>query len=296
MNFFTAPRSKPLLALAAAALLVGACGYPTFSFVPAGTTSTTGESTTTTGTGGAGGTGGGSPGTGGDPATSSISSAASSGTGGGPACVVTHKGLGTCEYLPGSECGCPDPTTKCAVIDEETGASDCIKIGMSPHPAWSSCDTDNDCGVGTWCDLQRHVCKPICNTIDECPDGAHCVPVPRSTGVMTIPSLKACTSHCDPESAAPCGSGLTCFHDSADEFDCEKSQSKVQGAPCQASADCFKGLLCIGSGQTYTCEQWCHPVNAPGGGCVGAKSYCSSFQMAVMYNSAIYGYCVDPTP
>ncbi len=217
--------------------------------MPAGTTSATGS--TTTGTGGAGG---GALGTGGDTATSSISSAASSGTGGGPACVVTHKGLGPCEYLPGSECGCPDPTTKCAVIDEETGASDCIKIGMSPHPPWTGCDTDNDCGVGTWCDLQRHVCKPICNTTDECPDGAHCVPVPRSTGVMTIPSLKACTSHCDPVSAAPCGSGLTCFHDSSDEFDCVKSQSKIEGAVCNASAECVKGLLCIGIAPKFTCE------------------------------------------
>lgn len=296
MNLFSAPRSKPILVLAAAALLVGACGYPTFSFVPAGTTSTTGGSTTATGAGGAGGEGGGAPGTGGEPTTSSISSAASSGTGGGPACVVTHKGLGPCEYLPGSECGCPDPTTKCAVVDEQTGASDCIKIATSPHTAWTSCDTDNDCGATLWCDLQRHVCKPICMTIDECPAGGHCVPVPRSAGGATIPSLKACTSHCDPQSAAPCESGLTCFYDSSDEFDCVKSQNKVEGATCKSYYDCVKGLLCIGLAPTLTCEKWCSPVNAAGGGCVAPKSYCSSFQTAVTYNNDTYGYCVDPTP
>lgn len=285
MKLLSAPRARPISILAAAAAFAGACGYPTFSFEPAGTTSTT-----ATGTGGNGGAGGSTASTGGDPAMSSVSST-SSGTGGGPVCVVTHKGMGPCEYLPGSECGCPDPTTKCAVVDEATGASDCIKIGMSPRPAWSSCDTDNDCAAATWCDLQLHVCKPICDILDECPAGANCVPVPQSTVSTPIPSLKTCTAHCDPQSATPCGNGLTCARTTTGEFDCVRSQNKVEGATCKASADCFKGLLCIGAAPTFTCEKWCSPTDAMGGGCVGPKPYCSSFQTAVVYNSASYGYC-----
>ena len=293
MKPFLAHRSLLISLLAGGALAAGACGYPTFGFDPIGT-GTTGGSVT----GGMGGAGGGATGTGGE-TTSSVSTTASStsGTGGGlPACVVTHKGKGTCEYLPGSECGYPDITTKCAVIDEKTGESGCIPIGASPKPAWSGCDTDNDCAAATWCDLDLHVCKPICNITTDCPASAHCVPVLQSTVNTPIPSLKACTAHCDPQTASPCGAGLTCYHDTTGEFDCVRSGNKVAGASCGFADDCGKGLLCIGSAMVFTCEQWCHPANNFGGGCPIDKAFCSSFSTAVTYNGATYGYCVNPNP
>jgi hypothetical protein len=295
MKIFTAPRAWLFLLLSGgASVAAGACGYPTFGFV----TSSTG-STGTMVTGGAGGMGtGGDPmGTGGDDATTAASSSTvtASGTGGGaPTCVITHKGKGTCEYLPGMQCGCTDPTMKCAVTDEATGEANCIPIGIAPAAAWSGCDTDNDCAATTWCDLDLHVCKPICNTTGECPSGAHCVPVLQSTVNSPIPSLKACTAHCDPQSASPCGAGLTCFHDTTGEFDCVRSGNKVIGASCTYADDCGKGLLCIGSAMVFTCEKWCHPADAIGGGCPGDKFYCSSFSTAVTYNTDTYGYCVSP--
>ncbi len=234
----------------------------------------------------------GTMGTGGEAATTS---AATSGTGGGlPACVVTHKGKGTCEYLPGMECGCPDPTTKCAVTEEKTGESSCIQIGVTPTPAWSGCDTDNDCAAGTWCDLNSHVCKPICIVEGDCNPGAHCFPMLQSTVNTPIPSLKACTAHCEPQAGSPCGPGVTCFQDETGEFDCARSQNKVIGATCTLGDDCGKGLLCIGSMTMFTCEKWCHPADAFSGACPFDKSYCTSFSTAVTYNGAQYGYCAAP--
>lgn len=292
MKLFTTPRALLISLLAGGALVAaGACGYPTFGF------DTTSSGTTGTVITGAGGSGG-AMGTGGvamTSAASSTTSASGSGTGGGPpVCMVTHAGMGTCEYLPGSECGCPDPTTKCAVTDEKTGNSACIKIGASPKPAWSDCDTDTDCAAKTWCDLDLHVCKPICGLVDDCSPGAHCVPVLQSTVNTPIPSLKACTSHCDPQSAAPCGAGLTCFQDSTNEFDCVRSKKTVVGASCTYLSDCDKGLLCIGSGMTFTCEKWCHPAGNFGGGCPLNKSFCFSFDTAVTYNGDTYGVCDSP--
>ncbi|MEP7121289.1 MAG: hypothetical protein ABJE95_10285 [Byssovorax sp.] len=295
MRILTTPRALLFFLLAGgAAVAAGACGYPTFGFVSDGTSTTGGV---VTGGGGAStsssvaGTGGG------DAATSSAdsSAASASGTGGGgPVCAITHKGKGTCEYLPGHECGCPDVTTKCAVIDETTGESDCIPIGASPTAAWSGCDTDNDCAAKTWCDLDLHVCKPICSITADCSAGAHCVPVLQSKVNTPIPSLKACTAHCDPQSAAPCGVGLTCLQDSNSEFDCARSKKTVLGAMCTYADDCDKGLLCIGSGAMFTCEKWCHPADAFGGGCPFDKLFCSSFATAVTYNSSTYGFCVAP--
>jgi hypothetical protein len=294
MKLSTSHRSLLISLLAGGGLVAaGACGYPTFGFDPVGTGTTGGM---VTGTGGHGGMGGGTTGAGGEMASSASTSVAStSGTGGGPpVCMVTHKGKGTCEYLPGSECGCPDPTTKCAVTDEATGESACIPIGTSPFAAWSGCDTDNDCAAKTWCDLGLHVCKPICNITGDCAMGAHCVPVLQSAVNTPIPSLKACTSHCDPQSANPCGAGLTCFHDATGEFECVRSGNKVIGASCGFADDCGKGLLCIGTAPNFTCEKWCHPADFPGGGCPIDKFYCSSFSTAVTYNADTYGFCVAP--
>lgn len=294
MRIFTAPRALLFFVLSGgAAVAAGACGYPTFGFEPAGTSTTGGVVT------GGGGGGGSAMGTGGGATASEASSStgSASGTGGGaPVCVVMHKGKGTCEYLPGSECGCPDVKTKCAVTDEKTGESACIPIGASPTAAWSGCDTDNDCAATTWCDLDFHVCKPICNIPGDCAPGAHCVPVLQSLVNTPIPSLKVCTAHCDPQSTSPCGVGLTCVPDASGEFDCARSKNTVVGATCVYSDDCGKGLLCIGSAGVFTCEKWCHPADAVGGGCSGSKFYCSSFATAVTYNSETYGYCVNPIP
>jgi hypothetical protein len=293
MNLSTAPRAQPLLVLAASALLVGACGYPTFSFVPVGTTSATGS--TTTGTGGAGGAGGGAPGTGGDPATSSISSAASSGTSGEPACSIVHAGKkGTCEYLPQKECGCMTADEKCAVEDQATGESNCIPMSVMAKPKWSGCQTDSDCARGTWCDHRNHACEPICTTVDDCEGNQQCIPVLQDGSTSEIPGLRVCTSHCDPiVPEPPCSMGLTCVYNfTVQDFECARGANVPQSSACNAPDSCDPGLICVGKPGAYTCERWCSPAgttNSPG--CAAPRPNCKAFNPTVIRDGVSYGVC-----
>lgn len=299
MRIFTARRALLISLLSVGASVGAACGYPTFSFDSTGTTGTV-----VTGASASSGTGGSPVGTGGDAAVSSSAStsAATSGTGGAaPGCPILHAGgKGTCEYLPGKECGCNEPGQKCSVPDgkQTTGASECVIASTTPKKTWEACDDDSDCAAGVWCDHTLHVCKPICATTDQCPTGAHCMPVPVDGTAKTIPGLKVCTAHCDPPSASPCGAGTTCYYDdTTSEFDCLRSGNTVAGGSCNFGNECGKGLVCIGSGGTLTCERWCGPANNVFSvGCALAdpnKPYCDKFGMMATYNGVVYGVC-DP--
>jgi hypothetical protein len=298
MKLFAAPRAQPISLLAAAALLAvaailaGACGYPTFSFEPAGTTTSTTTSATGTGTGG--GTPASTTGTGGEPATSSVS-ATSSGTGGEPACTIAHTGKkGTCEYLPKKECGCTSAGEKCAVEDQVTGESNCIPVSMTAKPKWSGCQTDSDCARGTWCDHQNRVCKPICTTVDDCELNQQCIPVFQDKTTTAIPGLRVCTSHCDPiQPEPPCSLGLTCIYNFVvKDFECATSGGVPEASSCTNSASCELGLICVGAAPNYTCERWCSPADGlKSSGCPAVSPKCEAFSPNVIRDGVSYGAC-----
>jgi hypothetical protein len=286
MKLFTAPLAPPLLLLAAATTLAaGACGYPTFTFEPQGT-----------GTGGtvSTGTGGGTTGTGGDPATSSVT-ASSSGTGGAPACTLSHTGKkGTCEYLPGKECGCMMPGEKCAVEVLSTGESNCIPISLAAKPKWSGCQTDADCAKGTWCDHRNRVCEPICITLDDCDPGQQCIEVLKDGTTTPVPGLRVCTSHCDPINPdPPCGAGLTCIYNfGVKDSECAKTGGVPEGSSCDASNSCDPGLICVGIDPSYTCELWCSPADSLDHPvCPNGRPYCKPFNPTVVFEGVSYGVC-----
>lgn len=226
-------------------------------------------------------------------------SSATSSTGSGSACTIVHGGgKGTCEYLPGKECGCSGAGQKCSVPDSKqaSGASACVPVSTPPRSTWDACDTDSNCGPGVWCDHALHICKPICVTTDQCPANARCVPVLANDTTTAIPGLDVCTAHCDPTSAMPCGANTTCYYDATiNEFDCLESGTAVAGASCNFANDCVKGLVCLGSNGTATCERWCGPadgnVSAACSAADSSKPFCVKFGMMPTYNGVVYGVC-----
>jgi hypothetical protein len=291
----TSIRPTAFALAALAALAFAACGYPSFTFNGTGGATTTitgaGGTTSSTSATGGGGAGGGT--------TTTTTTTTTTGTGGmGGSCDVLHPGGGTCEYLPGAECGC-EQAQKCGVINETTGEAKCVLIGANPLPVWSKCNSDGDCAAGTFCDHGTSVCKKICNNVGECPSGAQCIPaIKKNTASTEIPGLKVCTAHCDPMNGSPCGSNLTCYYDVAEaEFDCSATKKLGPGASCQFAGDCDKGLVCVGTqGGGSTCERWCHPTNdfVPSPFCVQffeGKDYCVGVNVEVQYNGDSYGTC-----
>lgn len=254
-----------------------ACGYPDFKFAgetsAGGSGGTSSSSTSTVSTGGTGG------------ATSS------SGTGGAE-CRILHPGGGTCEYQPGFECGC-EAGLKCSVDNLANGHTKCIPL-TTATPDYNKCFSDGACAAGSWCDPDKGVCKPICGT---CADGGVCMPALYQGGTKIIPGLQVCTAHCDPESASPCGPGVTCAYNTlTSELDCYVSKNVNEGQPCDAQADCKAGFVCVGSAGNEVCKQWCHPIdsNFPGGGCPIQEPYCDPVNIDVTYNGEQYGVCNPP--
>jgi hypothetical protein len=243
----------PWMVMVTAAL--GACAYPDFQFN--GTTSTS-----------------------------------SSSGGGGPSCKVTHPGGGTCEYLPGKECGCSGDQ-KCTVVDPKTGESACVSAGSTPD--YARCTTSADCASGSWCDMGTLVCEPICE--GSCTNG-FCAPAMQGgTSNATIPGLSVCTVTCDLASAHPCGSNATCIlledsqgHVSGSE--CAASANITEGMGCMYADDCAAGLGCIYNDLAagYFCMQWCSPI---GSECTGndAGLTCLDPGQSVKVGGKTYGYC-----
>jgi hypothetical protein len=206
--------------------------------------------------------------------------------------MVQHMGGGTCEYLPGYECGCMAPK-KCGVVDEATGRSDCVLAGSTP--SFSQCATDADCAAGAWCNHSSQVCQPICvNTASCTTEGGLCEQADQSDGKTPIPGLKVCAAHCDLVTAMPCGPHVNCVNDDTlHEFECVLSAGGKKHASCTANADCAPTLACIdtsGLGMSGECLAWCTPPSSFGvQGC--STGFCNTLQSPVQKGSTSYGVC-----
>jgi hypothetical protein len=253
-----------------AAIALGACAYPDFVFNGStgtgGTTATTGHgastTTTTTGTGGS-------------------------------MCVVKHPGGGSCEYLPGQECGCSDPSQKCSVIDPTSGESTCVTAGTTADD--DTCTSTTDCMAGSWCELSTSVCEPICSGTSSCASGT-CVEAAQSDqGTATIPGLDVCSVTCDLVSGSPCGASATCVtvmtSTGTTTTECAKSGDVQLGDPCSTTQDCAAGGVCTEDPVTSTanCSQWCRDGEDP---CPAMGETCHNFTSpSVTVGGHDYGYC-----
>jgi hypothetical protein len=212
--------------------------------------------------------------------SSMSSSSATSGSGGGMiGCTLGVIGA----------CG---EGQKCTIVDIEAGAIGCGIAGAKPP--WDKCNTDPDCADGTWCDLWLGACKPFCVSAESCVFDSmqgECVVAKRSDGVTSIPGpdAKHCTSDCEPRSAAPCLSGVTCIYTGADGgFDCAKSDGVAIWQDCTADPQCAAGLVCdTGRG---LCAPWCTPP--------GTNPACPDFNTClettpeVYWQNQEYGFCL----
>jgi hypothetical protein len=254
-----------------AAVAVGACAYPNFVF-----------------DGSTGGQGGSGPTT----TTTTTVSSTTSGTGGSaPACKVTHPGGGTCEYLPGEECGCSKPE-KCTVIDPKTGESQCLSAGTTPD--YGACSSTTDCADGSWCELSTSVCEPICSS--TCTGGTCVHAAQATTGTATIPGLDVCSASCDLVSASPCGAGATCVNLTDSNGDtvgseCIMSAMIPLGMPCALASDCAAGMVCTEdlTDDNTECSLWCSADEDP---CPDNGLSCKYFEdPSVDLDGHDYGYC-----
>ena len=281
-------------ALAAAAVQ---CGYPdNYIFTNTGgaggagpgasSSSSTGQSSSSTGTSSSTT----SSSTSGSNATSS--SASGSSTSGGT-CMVQHPGGGTCEYLPGLECGCSG-SMKCSVVDEASGASACVSAGTTM--SYNQCGVDTDCAAGLWCNHTTQACEPICQSTSDCTaEGGLCEPALQPDGKTPIPGLDVCAAHCDLVTAMPCGPGLTCIYQGTPkEFECTVSAGGAKHDPCNVDADCAPKLGCVDTGLGPECVSWCSPATSAGAsgsaGCTSSQ-FCYSLTPAVSKGSTTYGIC-----
>jgi hypothetical protein len=234
------------------------CGYPDFIIA------------------GSGGAGGGSSSTGGS-------------------CTVQHTGGGTCEYLPGHECGCSGGM-KCSVVDDATGRSGCVASGSTP--AFNQCSVDSDCAAELWCNNTTQACQPICGDTADCKtEGGLCEQALQNDGTTPIPGLNVCAAHCNLLSAQPCGPGLNCVFQTNKDSDCVLSMGATKHASCTVDSDCAQQLACIdlGLGDGPECLPWCTPPSNSGSanaqGC--GDGFCYTLTPPVEESSVSYGICAD---
>lgn len=224
------------------------------------------------------------------------------GTGGGPTGTTTTStgsqggAAATCTVGALGSCGAGQ---KCSVVDPFSGEIDCVAAG-SGGP-FAACELDSDCQELTFCDGLTGVCKPLCDSEDDCAGDGRCVDAVLSIG-EPIPGLKLCTAGCQPLTGVPCdlalGDVACAAHNPGDDvpsLDCVASQGAAEDAPCtQQSAvssrtECAQGLSCAfvtGQGSAF-CKRWC---SAP-----GAQAECDAGETCVdtglTHMGTPYGIC-----
>lgn len=230
-----------------------------------------GGSTTSASTGGAGGMATSSSSAGG---ASSSTGAGAGGSGGGGVCDASTIG---------TTIGCSSGE-KCSATMPPNGPPGCVPAG--PRPAWSVCTIDAQCEAGTWCDLVRHVCKPVCSNA-ACPGNGSCIDAPDGNS-GTVANLDVCVADCEPVGATPCNQSqgdVACVR-SPDGLDCMESGSAAENASCFADHVCAPGLVCFSA--SY-CGEWC---TIGGNDCPGGF-FCVSLNPQVMSGdgNTEYGIC-----
>jgi hypothetical protein len=236
-----------------------------------GTTTTTTESGTGSGTGPGGGT------------TASGTSSGTGGAAGGSGPTGGSGGSTTpCTLWGAAVC---DDGQKCSVIDDATGDAACVSAG--PRPAWSYCESDDQCADRTFCDRHNQVCKPLCQGTGECPANAQCSGADDGDGGIIL-GMMLCTSHCDPLVPNACDQSFgptSCLLTASGEFDCYAAGTVEAFDDCDEMTDCAPGLGCHGVG-FFLCRPWCvTSTTCP------APTGCLSRNPPVFYDDTEYGMC-----
>lgn len=232
-----------------------------------------GATSTTSTAGGNGGMATSTANTGG--ATSSSTGAGGSGGSGGS---------GVCDASTiGTTIGCP-AGSKCSATSPPNGPPGCVPAGN--RPAWSECTVDTQCQAGTWCDLVRKVCKPVCSNA-ACPTSGSCIPAPSGNG-GNVANVMVCVADCEPVGATPCNQSqgdVACVR-TPDGLDCMESGSVAKLGSCTSDYRCAPGLVCYAN--SY-CEEWC---TIGGNDCPGGY-FCVSLNPQVMSGdgNTEYGVC-----
>jgi hypothetical protein len=125
-----------------------------------------------------------------------------------------------------------------------------------------SCITNRDCEPGTQCFTYgcARICRKFCTGDADCPAGL----CNRSVSCGTTQTQhKFCSQSCDPtgDGVGACRNGLKCllFANEAASCDCpEATRTKTDGQPCETTASCAPGFLCVAMGSpTLVCRPIC---------------------------------------
>lgn len=248
-----------LASLTVVALAFAACAFPAIDFRPADEDDGNPSSSSSVGAGGVGGT-------------------TSVGGAGGTIATCTVGDPDSCPL--GSKCS----------YDELSGTIDCVVSG--DQPAWTRCNSDSDCDMGTFCDGATLVCHPVCQNAAQCADDAsQCITATDSAGVA-IPGFRVCTSNCNPLNATPCSDAegkTTCYYNPGGSYwDCIQTVGLTEGSNCSSPTTCARGLVCPASN---TCRPWCVPVGDPF--CAGIDTFCSGVNPMISWESQEIGICVQ---
>ncbi len=163
------------------------------------------------------------------------------------------------------ECDCDDPSCP--------RAEQCIRLDQDNcycAPCSGSCDENNDCGDGCYCDngqCKPNPCAGACNDGFDCGEGCGC----QDGNCVPCSSLDCSTNDCTNVNGCYCNGS-----------DCEK---KSCGGDCSAVSDCPPGCACY-QGQCVECESL---------GCDACKfaAGCDCIDEEFCISSPCLGNCVD---
>lgn len=239
--------------------------------------------------GGHGDAAGGDAGHGGDAAGSDASSGGDAGgTDSGGGCVTVGPNH-LCGLTP--QCGCTSGST-CDVTNASTGAATCVAAGTTT--AGGACSTTGDCAAGLSCRFDA--CRAYCTSPGSTCGGAAgtlCF-APQDAQGNTTPNLDVCTVACNPRVPNTVCGTLGCVWFPTDAVtDCRLQGSGLQTDACTYAEDCHSGYTCA----THPvfgaeCERWCRRGVA--GDCSSGYT-CAAFPdgTAPVVSSQTLGVCQD---
>jgi hypothetical protein len=196
------------------------------------------------------------------------------------------QGPGVCNVLDGEGCG----ASQVCVLSEHPDAgttSVCALPGALPYGA--ACTSPDECVQGLHCLAGQ--CRRLCcgGNDDDClagpgvPANARCVLDLSGEGFAAM----ACALPCDWQ-LQDCAGAFTCLAlDPSGLSDCVVAGTQAAGTHCQSTADCNRGLACVGaSATTAYCRHICDPT-AP---------TCSLATTCVAADNApaTFGFCLPP--